>query len=46
MSPQAGYILLDQIEPRLRATMPYIRPVAAEDISASFASMREILARD
>jgi len=23
MSPRAGFVLLDQIEPRLRATMPY-----------------------
>jgi len=31
MSPKAGFILLDQIEPRLRATMPYIRGVGSED---------------
>ena len=31
MSPKAGFVLLDQIEPRLRATMPYIRGVGAED---------------
>ena len=31
MSPRAGFVLLDQIEPRLRATVPYIRGVGAED---------------
>ena len=31
MSPRAGFVLLDQIEPRLRATMPYIRGVGSED---------------
>jgi hypothetical protein len=31
MSPKAGFVLLDQIEPRLRATMPYIRGVGSED---------------
>jgi len=31
MSPKAGFVLIDQIEPRLRATMPYIRGVGAED---------------
>jgi len=31
MSPKAGFVLLDQIEPRLRATVPYIRGVGAED---------------
>jgi len=31
MSPKAGFILLDQIEPRLKAIIPHIRPVGAED---------------
>jgi hypothetical protein len=31
MSPKAGFVLIDQIEPRLRAIVPYIRPVGAED---------------
>ncbi|TSA29863.1 MAG: hypothetical protein D4R65_14400 [Verrucomicrobiaceae bacterium] len=31
MSPKAGFVLLDQIEPRLRATMPHIRGVGSED---------------
>ena len=31
MSPKAGFVLLDQIEPRLRASVPYIRRVGAED---------------
>lgn len=31
MSPKAGFVLLNQIEPRLRATMPYIHGVGAED---------------
>lgn len=31
MSPKAGFILIDQIEPRLRAIIPHIRPVGAED---------------
>jgi len=31
MSPKVGFILFDQIEPRLRATMPYIRGVGSED---------------
>jgi len=31
MSPRAGFVLIDQIEPRLRAIIPHIRPVGAED---------------
>ena len=31
MSPRAGFVLIDQIEPRLRAQVPYIRGVGAED---------------
>ncbi len=31
MSPKAGFVLLDQIEPRLRAVIPRIKPVGAED---------------
>ena len=31
MSPRAGFVLIDQIEPRLRAIVPHIRPVGAED---------------
>jgi hypothetical protein len=31
MSPKAGFVLLEHIEPRLRATMPYIRGVGSED---------------
>ena len=31
MSPQAGFVLLDQIAPRLRAVIPHIKTVGAED---------------
>ena len=31
MSPRAGFVLLDQIAPRLKAIIPHIRPVGAED---------------
>ena len=31
MSPKAGFTLVNEIEPRLRAVVPYIRPVGAED---------------
>ena len=31
MSPQGGFVLLNQIEPRLRASVPHIRGVGAED---------------
>ena len=31
MSPRAGFTLINEIEPRLRAVVPYIRPVGAED---------------
>ena len=32
MSPRAGFILLDQVAPRLKAIIPSIRPVGAEDV--------------
>ena len=31
MSPRAGFVLLDQIAPRLRAAIPAIKPVGSED---------------
>ena len=31
MSPQAGTVLLEQIAPRLKAAVPYIKPVGIED---------------
>ena len=31
MSPQAGAVLLEQIAPRLKAAVPYIKPVGCED---------------
>ena len=31
MSPQAGSVLLEQIAPRLKAAVPYIKPVGSED---------------
>jgi hypothetical protein len=31
MSPQAGFVLMDQIAPRLKSVMPSIKPVGAED---------------
>ena len=31
MSPQAGAVLLEQIAPRLKAAVPYIKPVGSED---------------
>ena len=31
MSPQAGFVLLEEIAPRLRNIVPHIRPVGAED---------------
>lgn len=31
MSPRAGFVLLNQIEPRLRAIVPHIKTVGAED---------------
>ena len=32
MSPKAGFVLLDQIAPRLRATIPHVvRPTGSED---------------
>ena len=31
MSPRAGFVLLDQVAPRLKAIIPSIRPVGAED---------------
>ena len=32
VSPKAGFVLIDQIAPRLRATVPHIRPVGSEDV--------------
>jgi len=31
MSPHAGFVLIDQIAPRLKAVIPHIKPVGAED---------------
>ena len=31
MSPESGAVLMDQIAPRLKAAVPYIRPVGCED---------------
>lgn len=31
MSPRAGFVLLEEIAPRLKAVIPHIRPVGAED---------------
>ena len=31
MSPEAGTVLLEQVAPRLKAAVPYIKPVGAED---------------
>ena len=31
MSPQAGFVLMQEIVPRLKAVMPHIKPVGAED---------------
>ena len=32
MSPQAGTVLLEQITPRLKAAVPYLKPVGREDM--------------
>ena len=31
MSPQAGFVLLNEVAPRLKAVIPHIKPVGAED---------------
>ena len=36
MSPQAGTVLLEQIAPRLKAAVPYIKPVGSEDSQELF----------
>ena len=36
MSPESGFVLMEEIAPRLKAVIPHIKPVGAEDSEELF----------
>ena len=45
MSPHAGFVLLQEIAPRLKAVMPYIKTVGAEDSQELFQDAMAVAAK-
>ena len=45
MSPQAGFVLLQEIAPRLKAVMPHIKTVGAEDAEELFQDALAVAAK-